>query len=168
MSVQCAKFVERHQRPASRELSVYGQDDERAATTVLTCYPVPGSLNPERGLDVDGDRAHSGRPTRDIAAGAAWYERLFGRPPDNRPMDGLVEWQLTDNGWLQVTEDADRAGTALLNLAVDDIKAHMGGVRSRGFDPGEVQTVTKGVQLSAIDDPDGNTITFIGGFRVEY
>jgi hypothetical protein len=26
----------------------------------------------------------------------------------------------------------------------------------------------KGVQLSAVTDPDGNTITFIGNFRVNY
>jgi hypothetical protein len=28
--------------------------------------------------------------------------------------------------------------------------------------------VNKGVQLSAIRDPEGNTITFIGNFRVQY
>jgi glyoxylase I family protein len=28
--------------------------------------------------------------------------------------------------------------------------------------------VNKGVQLSTINDPDGNTITFIGNFRVHY
>ena len=33
-------------------------------------------------------------------------------------------------------------------------------------DPGGA--VDKGVQLSAIGDPDGNTITFIGNFRVQY
>lgn len=34
--------------------------------------------------------------------------------------------------------------------------------------PGAVETVSKGVQLSAIRDPEGNTITFIGDFRVQY
>jgi hypothetical protein len=28
--------------------------------------------------------------------------------------------------------------------------------------------VNKGVQLSAITDPGGNTITFIGNFRIQY
>ena len=31
-----------------------------------------------------------------------------------------------------------------------------------------IETVNKGVQLSAIRDPEGNTITFIGDFRVRY
>jgi glyoxylase I family protein len=34
--------------------------------------------------------------------------------------------------------------------------------------PGTIETVNKGVQLSTIRDPDGNTIAFIGNFRVQY
>jgi glyoxylase I family protein len=72
-------------------------------------------------------------PVADFEAAHAWYERLFGRPADNLPMEGrLVEWRVTDSGWVQVTRDAARA------------------------------------QLSAIRDPEGNTITFIGNFRVQY
>jgi hypothetical protein len=41
-------------------------------------------------------------------------------------------------------------------------------VSSRGLAPGAIETVNKGVQLSAIRDPEGNTITFIGDFRVQY
>ena len=60
-------------------------------------------------------------PVADFEAAHAWYERLFGRPADNLPMEGrLVEWRVTDSGWVQVTRDADRAGSALLNFAVDD------------------------------------------------
>jgi catechol 2,3-dioxygenase-like lactoylglutathione lyase family enzyme len=107
-------------------------------------------------------------PTADFAAAQAWYERLFGRPADNRPMEELAEWRLTDSGWVQLTADPERAGSGLLNLAVDDLDHHVGELAARGLTPGAIQTVTKGVQLSAIRDPDGNTITFIGSFRVEY
>jgi glyoxylase I family protein len=107
-------------------------------------------------------------PVGDLEAAHAWYERLFGRPADNLPMEGLVEWRLTDGGWVQLTRDADRAGSALLNLAVDDLERHVADVSGRGPAPGAIETVTKGVQLSAIRDPAGNTITFIGNFRVRY
>lgn len=107
-------------------------------------------------------------PVADFEASHAWYERLLGRPADNRPMDGLAEWRVTDGGWVQVTLDTDRAGSALLNFAVSDMEQHLTDVSSRGLAAGVVETVTKGVQLSAIRDPDGNTITFIGGFRVQY
>ncbi|MBA2517788.1 MAG: VOC family protein [Solirubrobacterales bacterium] len=108
-------------------------------------------------------------PVADFDAAHAWYERLFGRPADNLPMEGqLVEWQVTDSGWVQVTRDADRAGSALLNFAVDDIDQHVAEVLDRGLPAGTIETVNKGVQLSAIRDPDGNTITFIGNFRIQY
>ena len=108
-------------------------------------------------------------PVTDFEAAHAWYERLFGRPADNLPMEGrLVEWRVTDTGWVQVTRDVDRAGSALLNFAVDDLDQHVADVSNRGLAPGAIETVNKGVQLSAIRDPDGNTITFIGDFRVQY
>jgi glyoxylase I family protein len=107
-------------------------------------------------------------PVTDIDTSREWYERLLGRAPDNRPMDRLVEWRVTDTGWLQVTRDPDRAGTALLNFAVDDLATHLAGLRSRDLVPGTVEDVNKGVQLSAITDPDGNTLTFIGSFRINY
>lgn len=108
-------------------------------------------------------------PVADFEAAHAWYERLFGRPADNLPMEGLlVEWRVTDSGWVQVTRNADRAGSALVNFAVDDLDQHVADVSGRGLAPGAIETVNKGVQLSAIRDPEGNTITFIGDFRVEY
>ena len=108
-------------------------------------------------------------PVTDFDAAHAWYERLFGRPADNLPMEGrLVEWRLTETGWIQVTCDADRAGSTLLNFAVDDLDSHVADISRRGRTPGAIETVNKGVQLSAIRDPDGNTITFIGNFRVNY
>ena len=108
-------------------------------------------------------------PVADFDAARAWYESLFGRPADNLPMEGrLVEWRVTDNGWVQVGLDVDRAGSGLLNFAVDDLGRHLAEVSGRGLTPGAVETVNKGVQLSALTDPDGNRITFIGSFRIEY
>jgi len=108
-------------------------------------------------------------PVADFESAHAWYERFFGRPADNLPMEGrLVEWRVTDSGWVQVTFDPERAGSALLNFAVDDLGQHIADISERGMAPGAVEAVNKGVQLSAITDPDGNRITFIGNFRVKY
>ena len=107
-------------------------------------------------------------PVADVERADAWYEALFGRPADNRPMSSLVEWQVTTGGWVQVTVDGDRAGSGLLNFAVDDLAATRDELATRGVATGEIQPVNKGVELSAITDPDGNAITLIGNFRVEY
>jgi glyoxylase I family protein len=107
-------------------------------------------------------------PVSDLERADAWYEALFGRPADNRPMPSLVEWQVTDGGWVQVTVDTDRAGAGLLNFAVDDLAATRNELATRGVDTGEIHPVTRGVELSATSDPDGNAITLIGNFRVKY
>ncbi|MCA1700542.1 MAG: hypothetical protein LC790_17230, partial [Actinobacteria bacterium] len=39
---------------------------------------------------------------------------------------------------------------------------------SRGLRSGETQSANKGVELCALDDPDGNVVTLIGNFRVHY
>jgi hypothetical protein len=70
--------------------------------------------------------------------------------------------------WVQVFLDTERAGSGLLNFAVDDLRTHMAGLRDRGLEPGDITDASKGVHMSAITDPDGNTISVIGGFRVDY
>lgn len=107
-------------------------------------------------------------PVSDLERADAWYEALFGRPADNRPMPTLVEWQVTDAGWVQVTVDPDRAGAGLLNFAVDGLAASKDELAMRGVETGDIQSVNKGVELSATTDPDGNAITLIGSFRVKY
>jgi glyoxylase I family protein len=107
-------------------------------------------------------------PVTDLTTAAAWYERLLGRAPDNRPMPTLVEWRVTDSGWLQVFHDPARAGSTSTNFAVDDLDAHLDQLRGRGLVPGEVQAADKGVRISVLEDPDGNTIAFLGGFRIHY
>ncbi len=108
-------------------------------------------------------------PVTDFDAAHQWYERLVGRPADNLPMPGrLVEWHITDGGWLQVTTDERRAGSALVNFAVDHLEQHVVELSRRGLTTEAIEMVNKGVQLSSITDPDGNTITFIGSFRIHY
>jgi glyoxylase I family protein len=107
-------------------------------------------------------------PVSDLQKSQRWYSSLFGRPADNNPMPTLVEWQVVPGAWVQVFNDPQRAGSGLLNFAVDDLEAHLAKVSGPGLDPGEIVEANKGVRLSTITDPDGNTIRFIGGFRVRY
>lgn len=107
-------------------------------------------------------------PVSDIERAAAWYERLFGNPPTNRPMPSLVEWRVTDSGWVQVFADKERAGRTALNLAVADLGVATEVLGRRGLVAGEIQVANKGVRLAASTDLDGNAITLISGFREVY
>jgi len=104
----------------------------------------------------------------DIEAGRSWYTKLFGREPDNNPMPNLVEWQVTEGGWVQVTEDPRRAGNGMLNLAVSDVEEGARELREMGIDAGEIIDANKGVRLCPITDPDNNKIQLVGNFRVKY
>jgi catechol 2,3-dioxygenase-like lactoylglutathione lyase family enzyme len=107
-------------------------------------------------------------PVTDLDVSKAWYRKLFGRPADNEPMPSLAEWQVMPGGWVQVFVDAERAGSGLVNFAVDDLEAHTREAGQHGLAPGEIEDANKGVRLVTLKDPDGNLIRLIGGFRVEY
>jgi glyoxylase I family protein len=107
-------------------------------------------------------------PVSEIDRSQRWYASLLGRPADNNPMPSLVEWQVLPGAWVQVFSDPDRAGRGLLNFAVDDLESHLAEIGGRGIETNEIADASKGVRTSTVIDPDGNTIAFIGGFRVDY
>jgi glyoxylase I family protein len=107
-------------------------------------------------------------PVRDVGRSRRWYETLFGRPADNNPMPNLMEWQVVPGGWVQAFTDDRHAGSTVVNFAVEDLDSHIDELKQRGLEPGEVVEADKGVRLSALTDPDGNTVWLIGGFRVQY
>ena len=95
----------------------------------------------------------------DLAASQPWYERLLGKPADITPMGSLAEWQITDDGWLQVFQDIDRAGSSYLTLAVDDLDTEIAALAARDL-CSRRSTPIAPMRLAQIKDPDGNMITF--------
>ena len=79
-------------------------------------------------------------PVSDMGAARAWNERLLGRPADNDPMDTLSEWRITDTDWVPVFLDPERAGTTLLNFAVDDLDTHAAEFTARGLPLSAIET----------------------------
>jgi len=120
------------------------------------------------GMDMSIEHVLAVVPVSDIDGAAAWYEKLFGRPADNNPMPVLVEWQVVPGGWVQVFVDEERAGSGLLNFAVEDLAASASKAADLGLEPGAIEDANKGVQLVTLRDPDGNVLRLIGNFRVDY
>ncbi|MGI8692553.1 MAG: VOC family protein [Geodermatophilaceae bacterium] len=106
------------------------------------------------------EHTFAGVPVADYASARAWYERLFGRPPDLIPHDTEAAWQLGGTSWVYVVEDAGRAGNALLTLMVDDLDEHVRQLAERGLRAGTVERVEGKYAKASITDPEGNLISF--------
>jgi catechol 2,3-dioxygenase-like lactoylglutathione lyase family enzyme len=90
-----------------------------------------------------------GIPVRDFEAALPWYERLLGRPPDMVPKEGEVCWKFTDDAWIYVVRDAERAGNALITIIVDELPEI------------DAELVEMGGMLTVeATDPEGNKIKF--------
>lgn len=118
-----------------------------------------------RGLDgVEFSRVLAQVAVRDAEAAERWYATLFGAPPDARPMEGLLEWHLTEDAGVQVWQDGERAGRSCAVLGVDGAdgldalaeRLSSAGVAHGGVEPGG------GARLLRLADPDGNLVVVTG------
>jgi predicted enzyme related to lactoylglutathione lyase len=108
------------------------------------------------------NRVLAGVAVADVDAAVPWYERLFGRPPDALPMEGLAEWHIPAGGVVQLVASADRAGRSLLTLDLDDLEHELAAVRERGLDAGALDDTTSDkVLIATTSDPEGNEITLV-------
>jgi predicted enzyme related to lactoylglutathione lyase len=98
--------------------------------------------------------------TSDIGPARAWYERLFGRPPDMVPNDREVCWQTVGAGWVYVVEEPARAGRSVVTLLVDDLDVLLAGLAERGLAPGELEDMPGVGRKAVFTDPEGSTIAF--------
>ena len=97
----------------------------------------------------------------ELAAAAPWYTTLFGRGPDGRPMDGLLQWQLTASAGVQVWAEPQRAGRSTLVLVVDDLDAVAARLTAAGIGHGSPEPGGGGRVLQ-LTDPHGNRVVLTG------
>ena len=100
----------------------------------------------------------AGIPVEDMIDALEFYERLFGRGPDARPISDVSEWKLPAGGWVQVVTDADRAGSGALTLIVEDIAEELGRLGLYGLSP-VAKSVGDFFKTAKFRDPSGNRIT---------
>ncbi len=101
--------------------------------------------------------ALAGMAVDDITDAVDFYQTLFGRPPDARPMNDLAEWKLPGGGWVQVHTDSDRAGASVLTLVVDDLVGELGRLGLYGLQP-VAKSVGDFFKTAKFRDGDGNQI----------
>ncbi|MFI6483697.1 VOC family protein [Nonomuraea sp. NPDC050663] len=103
----------------------------------------------------------AGIPVRDYKSAVPWYSKLLGKEPAFFPNDIEAVWQLAEDRYVYVIEDAARAGGAVGMIWVDDPVAEVDRIAERGLRPVDKEqhgNVCKWV----FHDTDGNE-TGIGG-----
>lgn len=96
---------------------------------------------------------------KDLAAATAWYEKVFWRPADAKPMPEVAEWRFERGGWLQVYQLPERAGGCSCTFAVDDLPPVIAHLQTLGIETGETMKSEK-TNVVMIKDPDGNSLAF--------
>ncbi len=102
----------------------------------------------------------AGIAVADLDGAIQWYERLLGAPPDMRPNETERCWKLTDESWIYVVADRERAGTGLATVMVDDLDERVAAIRQRGIEVGEIESINDQTRKIEIVDPEGNRIGF--------
>ena len=95
---------------------------------------------------------------RDMAAAEGWWSRLLGRGPDDRPMDGLIQWRGYGQAGIQIFQDDALAGKGRTTLVVRDMAAERARLETVGIRLEPDIRGDFGVIAQAAD-PDGNQVT---------
>jgi catechol 2,3-dioxygenase-like lactoylglutathione lyase family enzyme len=99
-------------------------------------------------------------PVADHEEAVKWYHRWIGRGPDVEPMEGVAEWQLAENAWIQLSVDPESAGRTTVVIGVDDLDAQRSACAAADVAVGEVSDYGF-VKTAEAVDPAGNTILFV-------
>lgn len=100
----------------------------------------------------------AGVAVADFESSVAWYERLLGRPADERPMDGLAQWHVSPSALFQVLREPQRAGKSIVGLTVADLPGEVEVLRGRGLTPEKDDRTSDKVFFETFIDPEGNKV----------
>lgn len=107
-------------------------------------------------MDIQG--IYAALATTDMAASEGFYTKIFGRAPDDRPMDGLIQWRDVAGANIQIFRNDEDAGHGRLTIVVPDwtqAKASLGEI---GVTLADERQGDFG-RIGQIQDPDGNRVT---------
>ena len=103
----------------------------------------------------------AGIPVNDFQRALQWYKRLLGAEPAFFPSDTEAVWQLAEDRYVYIIQDADRAGGAVSMIWMDDPISEVARIADQGVEPVDVEKHDR-VWKYVFHDSDGNE-TGIGG-----
>lgn len=99
-------------------------------------------------------------PVTDHGKAVMWYQKWIGRAPDVEPMEGISEWKLAENAWIQVTVDPESAGRTTAVVGVKDIDVQRSACAAVEVAVGDVSDYGF-IKTAEAVDPAGNKILFV-------
>ena len=96
---------------------------------------------------------------KDIPSSQAFYARILGRAPDDKPMETLVQWRGFNNAGIQLFEDPAKSGKGIMTIVVADVEKIRSSLDEMGIALAETQHGDFG-RIARLTDPDGNVIVF--------
>ncbi|MDO5640356.1 MAG: hypothetical protein Q4G28_10880 [Neisseria sp.] len=98
----------------------------------------------------------------DYSEAVDWYGKWLGRAPDVTPDEGVAEWQLAENAWIQVSvaPDPGLVGKSTVICGVHNLEAQCASCQSAGVTLSEIEDYGF-IKLANATDPAGNTVVFI-------
>jgi hypothetical protein len=100
-------------------------------------------------------------PVEDQDTAVRWYKKLLGRDADIIPAEGVAEWQLAENAWIQVTSDPERAGSTTVVIGVNNIEMQHSACVDANIPIGEIIEYPEVIKMTEVVDLDGNKIAFV-------
>ncbi|PHR74452.1 MAG: hypothetical protein COA66_01280 [Arcobacter sp.] len=100
-------------------------------------------------------------PVKNFELALEWYQKLFEREPDLVPMEGIAEWQLLENAWIQVSIDLERAGSTTVVIVVNDLESKCKVILDANLPIGEIVEYPEVIKMAEIIDKEGNKISFV-------
>lgn len=99
-------------------------------------------------------------PVTNLAQSTAWITSVFGALETMVPAEEVIEFQLTDQVWLQIFEQETIANQSVLRLEVEDVVSAYEQLKDKGIQVFELETVPDVVSVFEFADPDGNRFSF--------
>lgn len=100
-------------------------------------------------------------PVTNLEKSIEWYKQVLGNVEYFSPAEGVTEFMLNENTWLQLFEfEGQSSSAAIMRLEVGDIRIQHNRLQKLGLSPSPVELVPEVVSYFDFKDPDGNQLSF--------
>lgn len=117
---------------------------------------VQTSIEPENSMRIQG--LYAALTTKNISEAERFYTTLFGRAPNDRPLQGLIQWHDIASANLQIFQDKKRAGGGRCTIVIPQMSVARQTLANAGLSLRDEREGDFG-KIAQLHDPDGNLIT---------